>query len=453
MVDVIGRAKVVVVSDVDQSSVNSSGQKVGAGLKAGAAVGVAALGSLAAAGVKAVVAFEEAESVQRKLTNTLGNMGQSGAVEELDRLSEALMRKTGVDDEVIKSGQTILATFSEVAASAGETGGAFERASVASLDLAATGFGSVDAASKSLGKALQDPEKGIAALSRAGVTFTQTQKDQIANFVETGRVAEAQNIILSEVEKQVGGNAEAARKASETLKSAIGEAQESLGGLIADLFETGEEKSIVDLAADATFKFSDAVQDFQGSKDWKAIKSDIRTFGKDLQTVSGAIGSIVRNLDKLSRHTTGRGALPNFVDALMDVANQVVPLRRLADAIEVIADAWDRLAEARANAVTGDDVPDAPDISQPRETRAGGGRTTGLTLVGESGPELVEFGSSGGYVHNNSETRAIASSAGSTIVTNYNLYGPESLSQARRDNDWDQKYGTRFGAATQAAAL
>jgi hypothetical protein len=39
MVDVIGRAKVIVTSDVDQRSVDQTGTKIGAGLKQGALIG------------------------------------------------------------------------------------------------------------------------------------------------------------------------------------------------------------------------------------------------------------------------------------------------------------------------------------------------------------------------------------------------------------------------------
>lgn len=63
-----------------------------------------------------------------------------------------------------------------------------------------------------LGKALNDPIKGITALSRVGVTFTQQQKDQIATMVKAGDIAGAQSIILKELQREFGGSAEAAGK-------------------------------------------------------------------------------------------------------------------------------------------------------------------------------------------------------------------------------------------------
>lgn len=460
MVDVIGRAKVVVESDVDQASVANSGKSIGSSLKTGALLGVAALGTIAAAGIKAGKAAEEAAAQSRKLGQVLDNMGQGNAQAGVEAYADQLSRVTGIDDEVIKGGQTILATFSEVASSAGTMGGTFERATQLSVDLAAAGFGSVDSAAKMLGKALQDPEKGITALSRAGVTFTAQQKEQIQNFIETGDVAAAQNLILAEVEKQVGKTAEAGATGSERLKTAFGEAEESLGFLLADLFDTGKDKSVVDLAADAVFKFADQVEKFQKSKDWKALKSDIKTFGGDLGVVADAIGSIGSAFDKLSRKFTGRGAVPTIISGLRQMGEQAAPLSKIADAIELIADAIDHL-NAKLKGNSGIDINTGQNAEGNRSFRiedllASGDRNVrgGWYLVGEEGPELVSL-PAGSDVYSNHESRAmVAGASGDTIIQNnaFNLYGPESLSGARRDADFYLKYGTRFGSANLAVA-
>ncbi len=170
---------------------------------------IATVGGLAAAGVGAAKAFEEAESVGRKLTNVLGNMGKAGAAPELERLARTLQRQTGIDDEVIKGGETMLATFKNVASSAGVVGGTFDRATRAAVDMSSV-FGSVQSASRVLGKALEDPVKGVALLRRANVTLTESQQEQIKAFVKTGETAKAQDVILQELNKRFGGSAVAA---------------------------------------------------------------------------------------------------------------------------------------------------------------------------------------------------------------------------------------------------
>ncbi|CAB5229580.1 hypothetical protein UFOVP1571_1, partial [uncultured Caudovirales phage] len=65
-------------------------------------------------------------------------------------------------------------------------------------------------AAMQLGKALNDPIKGMTALGKAGVSFTAAQKEQIKTLVKSGDALGAQKIILAEVGKEFGGAAEAA---------------------------------------------------------------------------------------------------------------------------------------------------------------------------------------------------------------------------------------------------
>jgi phage-related protein len=64
-------------------------------------------------------------------------------------------------------------------------------------------------AAVTLGKALNDPVRGISALTRVGVTFTDAQKKTITALAESGKSMEAQKIILAELNKEFGGSAEA----------------------------------------------------------------------------------------------------------------------------------------------------------------------------------------------------------------------------------------------------
>ena len=64
-----------------------------------------------------------------------------------------------------------------------------------------------------MGKALNDPVANLSALSRSGIQFSDEQKAVIKSMAETGRLAEAQTLILDELNRQYGGSAEAAAKA------------------------------------------------------------------------------------------------------------------------------------------------------------------------------------------------------------------------------------------------
>jgi hypothetical protein len=172
----------------------------------GATLGVVGIG---AALISFTKGAEDAEIANRKLGNVLEQMGFGEATARVAAYAETLERTVAVDADVIKATQTKLATFKNLTESVNEAGGAFDRATLAALDLAAAGFGSAETNAVQLGKALQDPIKGITALARAGVTFTEQEKDKIKALVESNQTLAAQDLILQAIETQVGGTAEA----------------------------------------------------------------------------------------------------------------------------------------------------------------------------------------------------------------------------------------------------
>lgn len=236
-----------IVTKYDPAGIN---QAEGAFDKLRGSLGKIAGAIAAAFTVRAVVDFAKesisaAEAVQ-EANNRIGAIAESmslfGAETEavsnrLIEFAESKELQLGVDAELIKAGQAQLLTFKNLAETADETGGMFDRATVASADLAAAGFGSIDSASIMLGKALNDPIKGITALGRAGVQFTEEQKGLIKSLVDTGDIAKAQELILAEVETQVGGTAEATATASEKIALAFGNIKEEAGAALLPLFE------------------------------------------------------------------------------------------------------------------------------------------------------------------------------------------------------------------------
>jgi hypothetical protein len=205
-----------------------------------AIIGLTALSGMA---VGAVRAAEEAEVADNRLQNIAESMNLFGSstdqvVKRMTEFADATMLATAVDDEIIKSTQAKLLTFANLAKTAGDVGGAMDRATLAAIDLAAAGFGEAEQNAVQLGKALQDPVKGITALGRAGVTFTEQEKEKIAVLVESGKVLEAQDMILSAIETQVGGTAAATATSSAKMSVAFGEMSESIGKALLPLVQT-----------------------------------------------------------------------------------------------------------------------------------------------------------------------------------------------------------------------
>jgi hypothetical protein len=204
-----------------------------------AIIGLTALSGMA---VGAVRAAEEAEVADNRLRNIVDSMGLFGkqtdtVVQRLFDFADATELATAVDGDLIRSTQAKLLTFANLAKTADQVGGAMDRATLAAIDLAAAGFGEAEQNAVQLGKALQDPVKGITALARSGVTFTEQEKEKIATLVESGEVLEAQNLILAAIETQVGGTAAATATGSAKMTVAFGMMSEAIGKALLPLFE------------------------------------------------------------------------------------------------------------------------------------------------------------------------------------------------------------------------
>ena len=115
--------------------------------------------------------------------------------------------------------------FRNVRDEVGQGNDVFTRATKAGLDLAQIGFGTPESAAVLLGKALNDPIKGMTALTRAGVTFSEAQKETIRGLVDTGDLLGAQKIILAEVEAMSEQGQELSENEVEATGETVGEAK------------------------------------------------------------------------------------------------------------------------------------------------------------------------------------------------------------------------------------
>ena len=166
-------------------------QGVGKSMSAYVTAPIVALGALSVRAwdkqAKAIAAVENG------IRSTGGVAGRT--IEQLTAQASELQQTSLFGDEEILTGVTQqMLTFGKVA------GDQFDRAQVATLDLSAKLGTDLQSSAIMVGKALNDPVRGITAMSRAGVQFSDSQKEVIKNLAETGRIAEAQNLILDELE-------------------------------------------------------------------------------------------------------------------------------------------------------------------------------------------------------------------------------------------------------------
>lgn len=160
--------------------------------------------------------------LEAAIRSTGGVAGQTA--DALNTHAAALQSMTAFADDAVTGAQALLLTFTQVR---GET---FTKATEAILDVATAMGTDLKSAAIQVGKALNDPILGVSALARSGIQFSESQKAMIKSLVDTGRLAEAQAIILKELETQFGGSAAAAR-------DTLGGALAALNNAFGDLFE------------------------------------------------------------------------------------------------------------------------------------------------------------------------------------------------------------------------
>jgi hypothetical protein len=182
----------------------------------------------------------EAQKIGRLTEQVIKSTGGAAKItaKQIGDLSTAISNKAGIDDEAIQSGANLVATFTRVRNEAGKGNDIFSQTVQVATDMSVALGQDMKSSSLQLGKALNDPIKGVTALTRAGVSFTQQQKDQIKALQESGDLLGAQKLILAEVQVQFGGAAAAAASPVEKLKVVWGNLLEELGTRALPVIET-----------------------------------------------------------------------------------------------------------------------------------------------------------------------------------------------------------------------
>lgn len=301
----------------------------------GISVGWAAIGAaITGAAIAAKKFFSESIDLARRqisaesqLANVLESTGMAAGLtaDELKDLASEMQRLTNYGDEAVIESESLLLTFTQIGKDT------FPRATKAILDVSTAMGQDLKTSTIQIGKALNDPIAGLGALSRVGIQFTEVQKEQIKAMTEAGNVAGAQAVILSELERQFGGSAEAARAADGgfiALKNSLGDLQEEVG------------KGVLEGLNSGVGQLSDKLADPATQEGLKAIASALgQAASSVLQvTTSGfieSLGSIdPESLDALAQSMT------NAAEAISNIGGAESNLNGIIDALTSIIDAF-----------------------------------------------------------------------------------------------------------------
>lgn len=288
-----------------------------------AVVGVLALWSAAlrktfTESIESQRATAQLDAAYQSMRGTLGlTRGQ------LDELTKTMTRTTAASSTAVVEAQSILATFDKV------RGQAFERTTKAAADLAARLGIDLTSAVRILGTALQDPERGLNSLRRAGVVFSDAQRELIKTLAETGQAAKAQEIILAELERRIGGSA---ARNLQTLGGALEQVKNSWD----NLFEKSADQTrdtitaLHDLnAALQSPEAQRAIGELTSAFDWLASTAvTIGTIG--VAKITAFFNAISNGIDRVKAgFTSVQSAMLAFYEGLLHRGTPLTVFERL----------------------------------------------------------------------------------------------------------------------------
>jgi phage-related protein len=257
-------------------------------------------------GVKAFDWIKQGTLDAQAMNSTLANMtqqlkttgGASGkTVAGLKSAADAMEMKIGVDAQEIVEAQSVLLTFTKV------SGKEFDKATGLAFDMAAVLGGDAKSASMQLGKALNDPVKGMTSLSRAGVQFTAQQKEQVKAMIASGDVTGAQGIILKELETQFGGTAEKSADSTAKIGLMFDNMKEEVGAAVIGLVDKAMPH-LQKFGEQAIPKIGQAVE-WVGKTATPIIKNIAETFMRNWPQIKETAMSVMAGVTGAVRTATG----------------------------------------------------------------------------------------------------------------------------------------------------
>ena len=307
--------------------------------------------------------------------STGGAAGLTAA--EMANMAGAMSAASGqslFSDDAILGAQNVLATFTNI------KGQNFGMATQSILDMSQALGMDLDSAAMQVGKALNDPVAGLAALSRSGVQFTADQEAMIKAMVEAGNVAGAQEVMMAELNTQFGGSAAAAVDTYAgqqiVLQEKMADVKQTLGEALMPIlmeFGTFMADTVVPIIASVVESLSGWITSMQEtgttSGVFDTIRNAIAGIPGVLATLNGGLATVLVFLQPLTDAATTFGTIfltamtsagtaimeylaspmvMSFLEGLQSILGALATLVRdvLVLAFQGAAIAWDLLSQA-----------------------------------------------------------------------------------------------------------
>jgi phage-related protein len=308
-------------------------------------------------GKAAVQGASESNKQFALLSNTVKQTGAIAwtSAKQLEEASKSISEQTNYSVGEIQQMQTVLLGFTSI------TGENFQGASDAILDMATVMQMDLTAATQVVGKALDDPIKGLDSLSRQGFKFSEEEKERLRILAETGKKEEAQRIILDTLAVSYGNAARAGQDSFAKQRHALENFSDTLGGKLIPITQVFADNNtkifkeleqvisnidvtpLVNILLNLSEKTSDIFERIKETikNAFENIKGFISSIDftpilKILDTLGGAIVTVINKFKEL------KGTDVSFFAEIFNQISSIFDgemINRIADIIDVIVSA------------------------------------------------------------------------------------------------------------------
>lgn len=357
-------------------SIGSSAQRAYA-VMSGALAGVGLVGVMSKIASNTIAAEREQTALAAALQATGHAAGYSQ--QRLSEMAEAMAGATSFSTGEFARAQKVLTGFTNL------VGEQFPKALKVAADYAAYTGTSLASAAEVMGRALDVPSVGMVNLQRVGFKFSESQIEAARSLERTGRVAEAQQLVLDALTQTYGGAAEAARGtfggAIDALKNSVNDLLTGKGGL--DSARTSIEALTQTLASSETraafgaivswvTDFTNAVitataniAAFIGANNKLALITRTDSFSKMKAEAQAASDNVSRLTDQLERYQEALSRDPSNVtlQRAADKTRQMIDTEmRRAMSLSQELKQWASAADEKTKQVHADLIT-APDLA------------------------------------------------------------------------------------------
>ncbi|KGG82641.1 phage tail length tape measure family protein [Comamonas thiooxydans] len=319
-------------------------EKAWTGIGAAITAGIAGI-TVGSVFSKVLTESKNAEQEQALLAAALKATGNQAGYSQ-DRLNEMAAAMEGITTKSageFNQAQTVLLGFTNI------VGEQLPQALKQAANFSVRTGADMKSAAETVGRALDIPSVGMASLARQGFKFSESQIEAAQKLEQTGRIAEAQQMVLDALEETYGGAAEAAR---DTFGGAIDGLRNTLNGLMTGDGGSldGAKNAINDLTGTLSSSSTKAAFEtivgwvvsltnmvitstanivaFVNSADKLGALTGTDAFGKMKSQAEGARAEVKRLGDQLDRNQEALSRDPSNVILQRSVANT----RKLVDA-------------------------------------------------------------------------------------------------------------------------